>query len=100
MRVYQLADYFGIDDLQIYALGKFKTKAKSLWMSQGFLDCIPEVYASTRYAQCQMRQTVIGIIYEHSDDLWKEPLKNLVHTGGDFAVELVDRLLVSDRLSL
>lgn len=72
VRVYQLADYFGIDDLQVYALGKFKTMAKSLWMSQGFIDCIPEVYASTTDAQCQMRRAVIDINCEHSEDDWKE----------------------------
>ncbi|EJP61135.1 ankyrin repeat protein [Beauveria bassiana ARSEF 2860] len=91
VRVYQFTDYFGIDDFQVYDLGKLKTKAKSLWTSQGFIDCIPELYASTTDAQCQMRRAVIDIICEHSEDISKV-LEEPPVRGKQFAADLLNRL--------
>ncbi|KAJ2982283.1 hypothetical protein NQ176_g1484 [Zarea fungicola] len=99
VRVYQLADYFGIDDLQLYSLENFKAKIQRLWMSRGFIDCIPVVYALTRDDRCQMRTAVINSIDEHWNELPQDLLKKVVHDGGDFSVELVEKLAASKRVS-
>lgn len=100
MQVYQIADYLGINDLQAHTVSRLKIKARKLWMSQGFIDCIPEVYACTVWDKCDLRKVVIDTIHEHLADLWKMPLKDLLREGGDFPVELMDRLAVSERDSL
>lgn len=68
-------------------------------MSRGFIDCIPVVYALTRDDRCQMRTAVINSIDEHWNELPQDLLKKVVHDGGDFSVELVEKLAASKRVS-
>lgn len=97
--MYQLADYFGTVGLDAYALKRFKAKAEKLWMSEGFLHCIRDVYDSTVHARCKMRATVVEITRKHLNELWKTPLKDLVRAGGDFAVDLMDQMVPNDGAS-
>lgn len=89
MRVYVLANYFGIKSLADYALDRFKAKARTSWGSDEFVSCIRVVYASTAGPQCKMREEVVSITAENLVDLWREPLQNLAREGGDFAVDLM-----------
>lgn len=64
-------------------------------MSQGFVECISKVYASTAYTRCPMQRVV-----EHLKDLVKQPLRRLLRIGGDFPVDLIDKLASIDQISL
>ncbi|EFY89471.1 BTB/POZ domain-containing protein [Metarhizium acridum CQMa 102] len=97
VRVYQLADYFGVDGLKDDALQKFKAKITKLWVTELFVDCIRDVYQSTSDEKCKMRQAVVDVVNQHRSELWqRRPFKDLVREGGDFAVDLMSKLLVED----
>ncbi|KID95710.1 hypothetical protein MAJ_08356, partial [Metarhizium majus ARSEF 297] len=94
VRVYQLADYFEVDGLKDYALQKFQAKITKLWVSEVFVDCIRDVYRSTSDEKCKMRGAVVYVVHQHVSELWgKGPFKELLREGGDFAVDLMSKLV-------
>ncbi|KAK7177395.1 hypothetical protein PSPO01_16561 [Paraphaeosphaeria sporulosa] len=94
LRVYALADYFCIEDLQFIALKKFQREASEKWNSDLFLACIWEAYQSVPDIPRTIRSALIDIAVVHASEVvQKESFKDLVHEGGDFAVDYVGRLL-------
>ncbi|KAI1839752.1 hypothetical protein JX266_014034 [Neoarthrinium moseri] len=90
VRVYALADYFGIKGLKNHALSRLQTLLSDLWMSDRFSDCIREVYESTRDEPESLRALVTRVAHAHLGQLWeRSEFKVLVHEGGDFAVDLI-----------
>lgn len=93
VRVYQLADYFGVQTLKDYSLGKLRLKVQELWVSETFVDCIRDVYQSTIDPDCEMRKVVVETAWSHFKSLWgKKPFRELVREGGDFAVDLTGKI--------
>ncbi|OAQ69694.1 BTB/POZ fold domain-containing protein [Pochonia chlamydosporia 170] len=93
VRVYQLADYFGVQTLKDYSLGKLRLKVQELWVSETFVDCIRDVYQSTIDPDCEMRKIVVDTAWSHFKSLWgKKPFRELVREGGDFAVDLMGKI--------
>ncbi|OAR00195.1 hypothetical protein LLEC1_07017 [Akanthomyces lecanii] len=92
IRVYELAHYFDVKGLGEYSLDRFKVKVEKLWVSERFVDCIRDVYASTVDSDCRMRKAVVDITGKHFDELWEKPLQDLMREGGDFAVDLVEQM--------
>ncbi|KAG9249985.1 BTB/POZ domain-containing protein [Emericellopsis atlantica] len=94
LRVYSLAEYFSINGLKEHALSRFKSKISRLWVSEIFPDCIREVYGSTSDPNCDMRKAVVEVTRENRGELWvKKAYRELIHEGGDFAVDLMDELM-------
>ncbi|KAL5401305.1 hypothetical protein PMIN03_011631 [Paraphaeosphaeria minitans] len=94
LRVYALADYFCIEDLQFIALENFQREASEKWNSDLFLACIWEAYQSVPDVPRTIRSALIDIVVVHASEIAvKERFKDLVHEGGDFAADYVERLL-------
>ncbi|KAM3435043.1 hypothetical protein NHJ13734_005745 [Beauveria thailandica] len=89
VRVYELAHYFEIQGLKQYSLDKFQAKVKRLWVSERFLDCIRDVYASTVDKNCKMREIVTKVARGYLGQLWNPSLEDLLREGGDFVVDLM-----------
>ncbi|KAJ4159433.1 uncharacterized protein LMH87_008335 [Akanthomyces muscarius] len=92
VRVYELAQYFGVKGLGEYSLDRFKIKIDKLWVSERFVDCIRDVYASTVDSDCKMRKAVVDVTNRHFSQLWDKPLQDLMREGGDFAVDLMEQV--------
>lgn len=70
-RVYVLADYFQIDGLKALALKRFKGKLNDFWKSDTLVDCISEVYNTTRDDDVAMREAVVDAVKSNLKELWK-----------------------------
>lgn len=94
--VYALADYFGSDGLKSYALKRLQTLLDTLWVSEGFIDCIQEVYRSAVDPKDKMRNLVLEVTHAHLGKLGKEKrFQDLVRKGGDFMVDLIAKVVES-----
>ncbi|KAF2967244.1 hypothetical protein GQX73_g6308 [Xylaria multiplex] len=92
IRVYVIAEFFMLDDLKRLALQKFKLKLQNLWVSELFVACIREIYASTTESEEGLRSAVVSVAYNYQTELWqKKPFRDLIYDGGDFAVDLVGK---------
>ncbi|KAI0547055.1 BTB/POZ domain-containing protein [Xylaria curta] len=90
VRVYVTAEFFMLDNLKQLALGRFRSKLKKLWVSELLFDCIREIYASTTPLEVGLRNAVVEVVAARRNDLWeKVAFQNLLHDGGDFAVDLL-----------
>ncbi|KAI1421352.1 BTB/POZ domain-containing protein [Xylaria sp. FL1777] len=93
VRVYVTAEFFMLDDLKEHALQKFKSKLKQLWVSELLVDCIREIYSSTTVSEYGLRNAVVEIVRSNWRELWgKKAFRDLIRAGGDFAVDLMDKL--------
>ncbi|KAI1292581.1 BTB/POZ domain-containing protein [Xylaria venustula] len=90
VRVYVTAEFFMLDNLKQFALEKFKSRLEMLWVSELFVDCIREVYASTTESEHGLRGAVVGVAYANRAELWeKKAFRDLVYDGGAFTVDLM-----------
>ncbi|KAL7929636.1 BTB/POZ protein [Trichoderma chlorosporum] len=90
IRVYQLADYFQVDNLQSYALEMFKSKIDKLWVGENFVDCIRDVYGTTIDRHHVLRLEVAKVARSHLRDLWdKQTFRDLIREGGDFVMDVL-----------
>lgn len=95
VRVYALADYFIVEGLKDYALQRFRSKIRQLWVSEKFVDCIRDIYDSTIDPNCKMRQAVVEIVRNNIAELWeKAPFQEVLREGGDFIVDLMSKLVI------
>ncbi|KAI0449638.1 BTB/POZ domain-containing protein [Xylaria acuta] len=92
VRVYLTAEFFMLDDLKQLALRKFKSNLEKLWVSELLSGCIREVYESTCESDYGLRNAIVEIAHDHHVDLWgKKAFRDLLHEGGDFAVDLMGK---------
>ncbi|KAL7944206.1 BTB/POZ protein [Trichoderma barbatum] len=93
IRVYQLADYFQVEHLKIYALQNLKSRLENLWISENFVDCIRDVYESSGIG-CEMRMEIAKTARSHLEDLWaKKSFRELIREGGDFVIDVMKGML-------
>ncbi|KAI1312950.1 BTB/POZ domain-containing protein [Xylaria venustula] len=93
VRVYVTAEFFMLDDLKQQALGRFKSKLETLWVSELLVDCIREVYACTTPSDNGLRSAVVKIAQTYRVELWKrKAYRDLLSEGGDFVVDLMGTL--------
>ncbi len=59
-------------------------------VSERFVDCIRNVYASTIDSDCMKGMAVANIANVHFRELWETPLQDSMREGGDFAVNLME----------
>lgn len=89
VRVYALADRFLMKELKDYTIERLEARLEDLWISEGFIDCIREVYSSTNEAHRKLRDLVARKAHSGLAKLWvKKPFQDLIREGGDFAVDL------------
>ncbi|KAI3339743.1 BTB/POZ domain-containing protein [Ustulina deusta] len=92
VRVYVTAEFFMLDDLKQHALQRFTSKLESLWVSELFVDCIREIYASTTTTEHGLRGAVVEAARSHRTQLWeKRAFRDLLSEGGDFVVDLMGK---------
>lgn len=92
-----MADCYEISQLKTVALGQFREQLDALWASDGFIDCIEEVYDNTPDTDLQIREEIIFTVKEHIHILRpRKRFRALLRQGGDFAIEIV-RALSSER---
>jgi len=92
LRVHVTAEFFMLDDLKHLALQRFKLKLNKLWVSELLVHCVREVYASTTKSEHGPRSAVVEVAYTYRANLWqRKAFRDLVHDGGDFAVDLMGK---------
>lgn len=90
VRVFQLADYFQIENLKNYAFQNFKTRIKKLWIAENFVDCIRDVYGIPSNVSYALRFEIAKIALKHLGDLWdKKVFRTLIREGGDFVIDIL-----------
>ncbi|KAI1147026.1 BTB/POZ domain-containing protein [Nemania diffusa] len=91
-RVYVTAEFFMLDHLKHLALQRFKLTLAKLWVSELLVDCVREVYTSTTESEHGPRSAVVQVAYAYRANLWqRKTFRDLVHDGGDFAVDLMGK---------
>ena len=97
--MYCLADYFDVPSLKEYALKRFASKIRELWVSDRFNDCIRNVFDSTTKSGGEsLRNAVVLVAKDHLPALWaKHTFKDLLRDGGDFAEDLMDLMVATTR---
>ena len=70
--MYFLADLLTLDDLKTLALNKFISDLKRLWVSEGLVDCIVEIYNNTCGAN-DLKAAIVRALIEHRKELLHKP---------------------------
>ena len=90
--MYYLANFFALEELKTLALKKFSGLLERLWFSERFVDCITDVFENT-LPEDGLRKAVVRTAAQHRRELLqKRAFQNLLHQGGDFAVDLMQIL--------
>ena len=91
-----MADEFLLHDLKELALKRFQNKIDQLWVTDGLMACLQEVYANTLKKKDKIRQIAMRTVRSNVNDLLsRSSFRRLVAEGGELAVELVDMLSTS-----
>ncbi|KAF9728661.1 hypothetical protein PMIN01_13489 [Paraphaeosphaeria minitans] len=94
LRVYALADMFGVGDLKTMSMDRLKRETSERWNSDLFVASIEEVYQSGVKFPLTLRSDLLDVAAMHVHDITaKDDFRSLVYRGGDFVVEYVERLL-------
>lgn len=89
VQVYALADFFLMEELKEFAMKRLDIALKELWLSEGFIDCIAEIYRCTNETHRKLRDLVARKAHSGLAKLWlKKSFRELVRICGDFAVDL------------
>jgi hypothetical protein len=86
---------FRIDQLKVLSCQKFEEQLQKHWISDTFPDCIREVYStSTNNEFNTIRKVVVNVVALHQSELaQKRSIQELIREVGDFAVDLVLRMV-------
>jgi hypothetical protein len=85
---------FFLEDLKALATAKLQQKLQHLWTSDSFPECIREIYATTPESDRGMRSAVVEVAKKHVKELGKKvEFKDLIHEGGDFAVDFFESVV-------
>jgi hypothetical protein len=86
---------FFLEDLKALSVTKLQQRLQNLWTCDTFPECVREIYATTPDRDRAMRAAVVEVAKTHIVDLGKKAtLKEPMHEGGDFAVDLFDAVVV------
>jgi len=85
---------FFLEDLKALSTQKLERKLQVEWKSDSFPECIREIYASTPSSDLMMRSAVVEVGKLHVSELGKKAIfRDLIHEGGDFAVQYFERVV-------
>jgi hypothetical protein len=77
-----------------------RTLAK-LWVSEGLVECITEVYENTLPEDDCPRMAVGRTVTQHHQELLsKRAFQYLLHQGGDLAIDLTQILPIEEVISI
>ncbi|KAI9742728.1 MAG: hypothetical protein M1835_003025 [Candelina submexicana] len=94
VKVYAIAERFGVPELKEYAKGKFGSHATDSWNSDGFSDVIQAVYDMTPETDHGLRDTVIKISGINAPCLMdRGEFKNLLKENNDFEVAVLEQVV-------
>ena len=86
---------FFLEDLKALSVTKLQQRLRNLWTCDTFPECVREIYATTLDRDSAMRSAVVEVAKTHIVDLRKKAtFKDLMHEGGDFAVDLFEAVVV------
>ena len=92
-RVYQLANYFRLDDLKDTSLVKFEITLEKLCLTDTFAKCVCEVYSQDLPDDRRFRDAVADTAVYHIKELHaKGGFQDLISSQGEFARDLVVKL--------
>ena len=78
-----------MEELKEYAIKRLEVTLKDLWISEGFIDCITEIYESTDESHHKLRGLVTRKAHSGLGKLWaKQQFRELIRNCGDFAVDV------------
>ncbi|KAL1979195.1 hypothetical protein VTN96DRAFT_6523 [Rasamsonia emersonii] len=93
VKVYQLADKYGVPQLKQRAKEKFENIAKTCWQMDDFPTAIAEAYTCTPKEDRGLRDTLVEISCEHIDELQKnDDFQTVLEEAVGFAADLVQYL--------
>jgi len=93
-RVYRVADYLDVPDLQQLAAKNFKDELTQHWISDTFPYCIKEVYESNPGEDVTLRNIVVEAAFVHLRTLGRRKnFQNLVAETGAFANDLLQHIV-------
>jgi hypothetical protein len=95
LRVYLMADRYGVPPLKLLALDRFYRTAECFWMSfEDFPSVVDEIYTSTPDTDIAMREIVCRLV---ANDYWnkdaQERMSPIMRKHGDFAVGVLHYMM-------
>lgn len=94
VRVYSLADKYGVSALKLRAKEKFEAAAKACWDLDDFPHVISEVYRSTPPTDRGLRDIVVRVAHEHIDVLsQKSSFRRALGETAGFAADVNHHLV-------
>jgi hypothetical protein len=86
---------FFLEDLKALSVTKLQQKLRDLRTCDSFSECVREVYTTTPDSDRAMRSAVVEVAKTHIVDFGKKAaFKDLIHQGGDFAVDLFETAVI------
>lgn len=68
-----------MEELKEYGIKRLEATLEEFWISQGFIDCIKEIYGSTNESHRNLRDLVTRRAHSGLAKLWaKKPFQELV----------------------
>lgn len=86
VKVYHLAEGYGLARLRLLALEKFKTSSGELWHTKGFLEAAREAYTVRQALDQDLCNVVIGIFVTHLEPLLRREKTGALEEGGEGAL--------------
>ncbi|KAI0997271.1 hypothetical protein K3495_g10914 [Podosphaera aphanis] len=116
VRVYRLAENFGMEDLKGFAAKKFEAQLKGLpHLSKDtipqYAECVREIFATTKQPDNALRKAVVIVAISHSSTLQSPKLgkyssevlqldefKALLREGGDFVMDYLKSVITAAKM--
>jgi hypothetical protein len=95
--IIDMVTFWNLDSVGVqYVASKFEVHLQQHWISDTFFDCIREVYSASSDATA-IRKVLVDVVSLHKEELVrKRPFQELIREVGDFAVDLVLKLTISN----
>ncbi len=94
VKVYAIADKFGISELKDCAKGKFESHATDAWNSECFSQVVRAVYEMTNETDEDLRSIAIKIAGANASDLMdRGEFKELLKGNNEFAVAVLEQVV-------
>ncbi|OAL38196.1 hypothetical protein AYO20_02648 [Fonsecaea nubica] len=94
VRVYAIADKYGIPPLKELARQRFCDWAETNWLHEDFCSIAQEIFSSTPHNDRGLRDVVVQIVAMHANDLiQKDEFRSLVEEVGDLGLGILCQVL-------
>jgi len=94
VRVYTIADKYGIPPLKELARQRFCDWAETNWLHEDFCDIAQEIFSSTAHNDRGLRDVVVQIVAMHANNLiQKDEFRSLMEEVGDLGLGILCQVL-------